>query len=175
MRIAPTRRVAARALAGDGPLPGDQARGELHLHIGDGRLLRLGEAADIVVGVADVVLELLRDPGGGGVDLVAGEHDIAVVAVELGGIVPCGGVPADLDGVEDGLNGLPHIARIVGGDPLGLLQIGDRHGVLLDVLLAPRLQGWRGGSRGIPSCGALLMVGVAAPMASLLVGWRRTF
>ncbi len=128
--VAPARRVAPGRLARDRLLPRHHSRADLDLHVLDRRLLRLGETADIVPGEADVVLQLLRHGDGSGGDLVAGQHHVAVVAVELRGISHRRFVAAGLDLVEDRLDGRPHVACIVGGLSRGLLEVFDGHGSL---------------------------------------------
>ena len=125
--VAPARHVTARGLAGDCLLAGDQAGDDLDLGIADRLLLRLGKPPDIVPGKADVVLELLGDQSGGRVNFVAGEDDVAVIAVEFGRIAHCRFVPRRLDLVENGLHRRPDISGIVGGLAGGLLEIVDGH------------------------------------------------
>jgi hypothetical protein len=132
MAVAPARHVAAGRLApGIVFCPADVARNDFHLAIGQRGLLGLGEAAHIVMGEADVVLQLLRQLAGGGLDLLARRPDFAVVAVELFGVGEGRFLAAGLDFVEDALHRFAlRRARIVGRGLFALLEIGAGHGSL---------------------------------------------
>ncbi len=131
MAVAAARGIAAGGLAGDGLLARHQAGDHLDLHVLDGFFLGLGEAANVVPGEADVVLELRRDLGRRRVDLVAGQDDVPVVAVEFGSVAPGRLVTAGFDLVEDRLHGGTHITGIVGRLSGGLLKVLDGHGFLI--------------------------------------------
>ena len=100
------------------------------LHVLDRRLLRLGKAADIVMGVSNVVFQFLRDLRCGGVDFVAGQDDIAVIAIKLGRIPHRSLVAACFDVVQDGLNRVANVPCIICRMLLGFFEIGDGHGGL---------------------------------------------
>ena len=70
MRVAPSRHIAAGGVAGDRALTSEQAGTQLYLEIPDRRLLRFGEGADVVIGVADIVLQLRRHFAPGRLDLL---------------------------------------------------------------------------------------------------------
>ena len=71
MAVAAAGHIAAGSFDGDGFLACGQTRHDLDLDIGEGLLLGFGEFADIVVGEADIVLELLRQAGRCRLDLFA--------------------------------------------------------------------------------------------------------
>ena len=122
MGVAPARRITTSCVDRDRLLTGDQAGADLILEIGDGLFLRLGEPAHVVMSVPNIVLQFLRDLGGGGLNLFPRQNDVAVVFIELRSVGPRGCLSAHLDFLQDRLNRRRHVARIVGGMLGGLLQ-----------------------------------------------------
>ena len=74
MGIAPARHVAAGGGYGDQALAGEMARPKLGLELLHAGQLRLGKAADAVVGETDVVLDLLWNLPRHVRDHVPGDH-----------------------------------------------------------------------------------------------------
>ena len=125
--VAPARHVGPRGVDRDVAVAGDQAGDDLDLGVQHRRLLRLGEAAHVVMREADIVAEALGHLLGGGGNLVGGDDDLALPFVELCGVVPGLGVATGLDLVEDALHRGAHIGFAGGGGLLRLLEISDRH------------------------------------------------
>ena len=112
--VPPAGHIAARHLTGDRLLSGDQAGHDLDLGVDDGRFLRLGETAHVVMGEANVVLEFLGNLGRGRRDLVRRQNDVALVVIKLGGVFQRRFVATRLDLAENGLHGRAHVAGIIG-------------------------------------------------------------
>ena len=95
--VAPARHVAAGRLTGYQPLPGDEARQYLDLDIGRLCSLRFGEAADVVMGKADVVLQLRRQCSAAVSIALSGDDQSPVHLSRLLGIACGRGFAARLD------------------------------------------------------------------------------
>lgn len=131
MRVAPTRNIAAGGVARDRALAREQARAQLDLEIFDSRLLCLGEGADIVIGIADVVLQPRIDFAGGLLDLVPGENQVAGIAVKTFGVFAGGVIAIRLDIGKDVADGLFHIGRAVFATERCCLELGYTHRLIL--------------------------------------------
>ena len=108
MAVAPPRHIAARRRNRDLLLPRHQARQNLHCEIGGRCALRLGKAANIVLGKADIGFHLFGNQGGGRVARRVGHDDLTIPAVKIDGTPMTGGyisiqaetAPADFRKIE---------------------------------------------------------------------------
>ena len=125
--VAPAGHVAARRRHRDRLLPGDKARRQLGLDIGQRAFLKLGKTAHVVMGKADVSLEPVGHLVAGRRDLVRRQQHIALVAVEARGILQRLGIAAGFDLVQDARDGVMGLARVGLWRAIRLLQIVARH------------------------------------------------
>jgi hypothetical protein len=124
--------VTSGGVAWNDLLPGDEARHDLDLNIAQRAFLRLRKPAHIVMGEADIVLQLLRQACSRGIDFGSGDDDIAAIAVELFGIGARCRLTALLDLVENALHGFGDVCDSAFGSLGRFLQICGRHGTLLE-------------------------------------------
>ena len=97
MRVSTTWCVTACGLTWDRLLPRDQTRSDFIFKILDRLFLRLGEAAHIVMCIANIVFQLRGHLLGGRLDLIPGQHDIAIVLVKLRCVLQRLGIATGLD------------------------------------------------------------------------------
>ena len=106
MAVAAAGDVAPCRGDGDQALTGHQTGDNLHLDILDGIPLTRGEAANVVVGEGNVVLELLAHLCRGSLDLLLAEQQRALVLIEARSVGARDFFAPSLDLIEDFLNGI---------------------------------------------------------------------
>ena len=109
-------------------MTGDQAGNHFGLNIYQRFHLRLCEMLHIVMRKSNIIFELLRHQGSGGLNLFTCQHDITVIAVEFPGIILRCRFATGFNVIEDFLHGLAHILGIGGCGHIGFLQIVELHG-----------------------------------------------
>ena len=125
--VPPTGRITACGVHWDRFLPSNETRNNLHFHVRNRGLLRLGKPFHIVMGELDISLELVRHLRAGRFDLFRSQKHVALVFVELGRIFQRFGVATLLNLVKNVLHDLMSLRRIRLGGQRCFFQIVTGH------------------------------------------------
>ena len=131
MGIAPAWHIGAHAAHWNNPLARAQAGAQFDLHLAKGGALGLGKAADVVMGIGDIVFQPLWHLISCGGDGFGRHLDRAIPAIQLLRIAPRHVSPALADLGQHALHGFSHVVAFLGGQAGAGFEGADGHWGLL--------------------------------------------